>query len=100
MALRGHRESIHEEDINSIENRGHFLELVDLLAKYDQVLSEHLVNIKMSNKYSVSYLWKMIRNEFIDLLRGAVRKPTMDQIKQAKNFCMIFYSTPDISRKV
>lgn len=99
MALRGHRESIHEEDINSIENIGHFLELLDLLAKYDPVLCEHLVQIKMGNKYSVSYLWKMIQNEFIDLLRGAARKTIMDQLKQAKNFCMIFDSSPDISHK-
>ena len=97
--MRGHRESIHEEDINSIENRGNFLELFDLLTKYDPVLCEHLVKIKMGSKYSVSYLSKIIQNEFIDLLRGAVRKTTMDQIKQAKNFCRIFDKTSDIFHK-
>ena len=99
MALRGHRESIHEEDINSIENRGNFLELFDFFTKYDPVLCEHLVKIKMGSKYSVSYLSKIIQNEFIDLLRGAVRKTIMDQIKQAKNFCRIFDKTPDIFHK-
>lgn len=53
----------------------------------------------MGKKYSISYLLLKIQNEFIELLGGAVRKTIMDQIKQAKYFCMIFDSTPDISRK-
>lgn len=69
------------------------------MAKYDPVLREHVVKIKMGNKYSISYLSPKIQNEFIELLGGAVRKTIMDQIKQAKYFCMIFDSTPDISHK-
>ena len=61
-----------------MENRGHFLELVDLLAKYDPVLREHVVKIKMGNKYSIFYLSPKIQNEFIELLGGAVRKTIMD----------------------
>lgn len=99
LAFRGHRESVHQENIDSMENRGNFLELVDLLAKYDPVLREHVVKIKMGNKYSISYLSPKIQNEFIELLGGAVRKTIMDQIKQAKYFCIIFDSTPDISHK-
>ena len=98
LAFRGHRERVHQEGINSNENRGNFLELVDLLAKYDPVLREHVVKIKMGNKYSISYLSPKIQNEFI-LLGGAVRKTIMDQIKQSKYFCMIFDSTRDISHK-
>lgn len=43
LALRGHREG-------AAENRGNFLELVDLLAKYDPVLREHVLRIKMKKK--------------------------------------------------
>ena len=99
MAFRGHRESIHYETIDAMENRGNFLELVDLFVKYDPVLREHVVKIKMGNKYSISYLSPKIQNEFIELLGGAVRKTIMDQIKQAKYFCIIFDSTPDILHK-
>lgn len=99
MAFRGHRESVHQANIDLLENRENFLEVVDLLAKYDPVLREHVVKIKMGNKYSLSYLSPKIQNEFIELLGGAVRKTIMDQIKQAKYFCIIFDSTPDISHK-
>ena len=88
LAFRGHRESVHQENIDLMENRGNFLELVDLLAKYDPVLREHVVKIKMGNKYSISYLSPKIQNEFIELLGGAVRKTIMDNIKQAKYFCI------------
>ena len=81
-----------------MENRGHFLELVDLLANYGTLFREHVVKIKMGNKYGISYLSPKIQYEFIELL-GAVRKTIMDKIKQAKYFCIIFDSTPDISYK-
>ncbi|XP_026482738.1 uncharacterized protein LOC113390967 [Ctenocephalides felis] len=68
-------------------------------AKYDPVLREHVVKIKMGNKYSISYLSPKIQNEFIKLLGGAVRRTIVDKIKQAKYFCIIFDSTPDISHK-
>ena len=51
LAFRGHRESVHQENIDLMENRGHFLELVDLLAKYGPVFREHVVKIKMGNNY-------------------------------------------------
>lgn len=38
-----------------MENRWNFLEHVDLLAKYDPVLREHVVKIEMGNKYSIYY---------------------------------------------
>ena len=82
-----------------MKNRGNFLELVDLLAKYDPVLREHVVKIKMGNKYGISYLSPKIQNEFIELLGDAVKKIIMDQIKQAKYFCIIFDSTPDTKIK-
>lgn len=42
LAFRGHHKSVHQEESNSMENRGNFLEVVDLLAKYDPVLHEHV----------------------------------------------------------
>jgi hypothetical protein len=50
LTLRGHREN------GTRANRGKFLELVHLLAKYDPVLREHLVRIKMGQKNTCPYV--------------------------------------------
>ncbi|GBP93574.1 Zinc finger MYM-type protein 1 [Eumeta japonica] len=67
LPLRGHREGI------SSDNRGNFLELVNLLSKYDPVLKEHMLRIEHAiactkSKRVDSYLSKDIQNEFISLL--------------------------------
>jgi len=98
LAFRGHREEI-RSNTESTENKGNFLELVDLLAKYDPVLREHVLRIKIGKKYSTSYLSPTIQNEFIEILGNKVRKTIIEEIKKAKYFCIIFDSTPDISHK-
>ncbi|XP_014773435.1 zinc finger MYM-type protein 5-like [Octopus bimaculoides] len=52
LALRGHREDIRVEKAN--ENEGNFLELVQLIGKFDPVLREHLVKAKI-DKFIASY---------------------------------------------
>ena len=98
LALRGHREDIHCDERGE-ENKGNFLELVHLLAKYDPVLREHLVKVKLGKKITISYLSPEIQNEFVSILAGQVRKKIIDQIKESKYFCIIFDSTPDVSHK-
>ena len=105
LALRGHREGIdyerNETDVEpeAMGNRGNFLELVHLLAKYDPVLREHLLRTQLGNKFAISYLSPTIQNEFIEILGENVRCKILMQVKEAKYFSMIFDSTPDISRK-
>ncbi|XP_073445537.1 zinc finger MYM-type protein 1-like [Dendrobates tinctorius] len=98
LALRGHREDIHKDEEGQ-ENRGNFLELVHLLAKYDPVLREHLVKVKLGKKIVTSYLSPEVQNEFVSILAEHVRKKIIAQIKESKYFCIIFDSTPDISHK-
>ena len=78
-------------------NRGNFLELVQLLAKYDPVLREYLTKVKLGKKNAISYMSPLIQNEFINLLGDQVRKQIIQQVREAKYFCVIFDSTPDIS---
>ena len=101
LALRGHREDIHDDDDDERgqENRGNFLELVHLLAKYDPVLREHLVKVKLGKKIATSYLSPEIQNEFVSILAEQVRKKIINQVKESKYFCIIFDSTPDVSHK-
>jgi hypothetical protein len=94
LALRGHREN------DTRANRGNFLELVHLLAKYDPVLREHLVRIKMGQKiYLPVPMSPEIQHEFIEILGKKLRQQILGQIRKAKYHSVIFDSTPDISHK-
>ena len=69
LAFRGHK-----EDETSL-NRGNFLELVDLLSKYDPVLKEHLIRFKKSigkKKTLLSFVenTKSIYNRLIEACKG------------------------------
>lgn len=92
LALRGHIEN------DTSTNRGNFLELVHLIAKYDPVLREHLVRSKMCAK-TITYMSPQIQNEFIAILGNNVRQHIIEQIKRAKYYSIIFDSTPDLSHK-
>ncbi|GFQ88107.1 hypothetical protein TNCT_255441 [Trichonephila clavata] len=61
VALRGRR----EDDTST--NGGNFLELVQLLAKYDPVFREPLVRIKMGQNSSLTYMSPQIQSEFIEV---------------------------------
>ena len=75
------------------------MELVHLLAKYDPVLREHLVKVKLGKNIVTSYLSPEVQNEFVSILAQQVRKKIIAQVKKSKYFCIIFDSTPDISHK-
>lgn len=64
MSLRGHRENVHS--VNSSENEGNFLELINLISKYDPVLREHVAKAK-SGKRQILYLSPKIQNEFFEV---------------------------------
>ncbi|XP_018497533.1 uncharacterized protein LOC100906434 [Galendromus occidentalis] len=96
LALRGHRESL---DDQSLTNKGNFLELVQLLSKYDPALREHYTKLRLGSKNEKSYMSPTIQNEIIGLLGNQVRREIIEQVKEAKYFCIIFDSTPDLSHK-
>ena len=94
LAFRGHN-----EDESSL-NKGNFLEMVEMLSKYDPVLKEHIMRLKISTctgKASVSYLSPKIQNEFINVLANHAKKNLVMDIKAARYFGIMFDSTPDIS---
>lgn len=94
LPFRGHRED------SSSENRGNFLELVDLLSHYDPVLKEHNVHLQQSleaGRISVSYLSPQVQNEFISLIGNEIKKEIISDIKKAKYYGIMFDTTPDIS---
>ncbi|CAN7946090.1 unnamed protein product [Ixodes hexagonus] len=94
LAFRGHRED------ELAANKGNFLEMVEMLSKYDPVLKEHMLRLKESTqkvKVSVSYLSPATQNEFIGVLARRVKEQLLLEIKSAQYYGIMFDSTPDIS---
>lgn len=72
-----------------LPNNENFLQLVELLSKYDYVLSNHLIKLEQSTrlqsgKILTSYLSPTIQNEFISLLGEIVKVKILTDIKHAK----------------
>jgi len=65
LALRGNSEEIGNPAV------GHFLNLISLISKSDEVLRQHIESHK---KGSVSYFSHHIQDEFISLLSKKVRE--------------------------
>jgi len=84
-------------------NNGNFLGLVELLSKYDAILSEHVTKVRASQeekkRLQVHYLSNKIQNEFIDLCGSFVQKKIINEINNAKYFSIIADATPDTSHK-
>ena len=91
LAFSGHDEG------HDSTNKGNFLELVQLLSKYDVVLKEHILHLEHSKSPKVSYMSPDIQNEFISVLSDHVKSKLVNEIKSAKYLGMRFDTTPDIS---
>ena len=87
LAFRGRREN------ESAINKGNFLELVSLLAKYDVVLQRHVEDAKRNQKY----FSPEIQNEFIKSLTAVVTKHIVSRIKEAGYYSLIMDETTDNS---
>nr|XP_012563280.1 unnamed protein product [Hydra vulgaris] len=92
LAFRGQREN------ESSLNKGNFLQMLEMLPKYDPVLKEHLMRLKQTTSTtSVSYLSPQTQNKLIKVLANHVKEILINDIKAARYFETMFDSTPDIS---
>jgi hypothetical protein len=91
LALRGTSDVLFEK------NNGNFLKTVELLAKFDSIMAEHVRRIK-DKKTHVHYLSHDIQNELIHLLAERIRCRILDRLKLAKYYSIIVDCTPDISK--
>jgi len=89
LSFRGHNKKINSE------NRGNFLAIIDLLAKYDPVLSELL---KRGPK-KISYLSPTIQNEIIDMLSECVKKSIISDVQKVPFFSYYITDTTQNIRK-
>ncbi|KAL4152760.1 hypothetical protein QTP88_000593 [Uroleucon formosanum] len=88
LALRGSTSEI------GVQGSGVFLDIVELLSKYDKTLEELISN---HTKRSVNYLSPTIQNEFVNLLGKKVRNEILSRIRKSKYYSLLFDCTPDVS---
>lgn len=92
LAFRG------SSDRLSDSHNGNFLGLVELFAKFEPVLKEHVRRIK-SAEIADHYLGKSMQNEFIQIISNEVLQTIVRKIKRAQYFSVILDCTPDISHQ-
>ncbi|XP_037775528.1 uncharacterized protein LOC119572492 [Penaeus monodon] len=91
LAFRG------DSEIIGSPNNGNYLGLLELIAKFDLFLSNHIENYGNKGTGSTSYLSKNICDELILLMGKHVLQSILDEIKQAGYFSLSVDSTPDLS---
>lgn len=70
--------------------------MIELLAKFDAVLNEHINSFINKNNRKL-FLNHPFQNEIICALASNVRKTIINKIKRAKYYSLILDCTPDIS---
>lgn len=91
LAFRGD-----EEVIGSVHN-GNYLGTLELLAKFDPFLQEHLNNFAHKGKGNPSYLSHIVCDEFIGILAEEVKGKIIKELQHCKYFSISLDSTPDIA---
>lgn len=79
-----------------VHDNGNFLKLVELISKFDTVMSEHLLRIKDGSTRQ-HYLGKDTQNEIIHLLANKIKQNILTMVRDCKYYSIIVDCTPDIS---
>lgn len=85
-------------DVIYTEHNGKFLGLIEMMAKFDRVIQEHVRRIK-NNETHDHYLSHQIQDELIELIAQKIRQQIVESIKEAKYFSIMMDCTPDVSRE-
>ena len=94
LAFKRTEEKVGYESIHN----GIFLGLVELFAKFDPVLEEHLRKVN-ANEMHNHYLGKDTQNELLDIMTTAVLNEILNRVKAAKYYAIILDCTPDLSHQ-
>ncbi|KAF0714845.1 zinc finger MYM-type protein 1-like, partial [Aphis craccivora] len=85
-------------DVIYTKNNGKFLGIIEMLAKFDPIIIDHVNRIK-NNETHVHYLGPQIQDEIINMLALKTKEIILTKIQQSKYYAVIMDSTPDISHK-
>lgn len=92
LALRGSVDTLHQA------NNGNFLKEVELMAKFDPVLRDHVRRIESGAEH-ITYLGKTIQKGLITCVSGKMLDTMVSEIKDFKYYALILYFTPDVSHQ-
>lgn len=92
LAFRGSVDALHQD------NNGNFLKEVELIAKFDPVLRDHVRRIN-SGAQHITYLGKTIQNELISCVSDKILEKMVTEIKHSKYYAIILDYTPDVSHQ-
>lgn len=94
MSFRG------DDETSSSQNRGNFLELVELFSKYDSVIKLHLDVIKekqgIQKRPLVSLLSNRTQNDLIKPLAISVKRVIREEIQESKIFPILLDETTGV----
>ena len=91
LAVRGSNEKI------GSHNNGNFLGLLELSAKFDPFMAEHIKAHASKGKGHTSYLFKNICEEFISSIGSSVHDSIICELKNSNYYTIALGSTPDIT---
>ncbi|KAL4090352.1 hypothetical protein QTP88_025209 [Uroleucon formosanum] len=80
------------------KNNGNYLGCLELIAKFDPLMSKHLDEYDNKGRGNVSYLSHTICDEIITLMNKSVLCNIVNKVTIAKYFSLIVDSTPDITK--
>ncbi|KAF7655967.1 hypothetical protein LDENG_00047980 [Lucifuga dentata] len=89
LALRGSTDTLYQP------NNGNFLKEVELLAKFDPIMKQHVECAESGISTHATYLGKTIQNELIESISGRVMEHMVREIKESKYYSIILDCTPD-----
>lgn len=70
---------------------------MELMAKFDQVMMQHIRRMKNDADNHTHYLGNRIQNELIDCISTRILQQIVEEIKTCKYFSIILDCTPDVS---
>ena len=86
-----------DDEVVGSPHNGNFLGCLELISRFDPLLSEHLARYGNKGRGNTSYLSSTVCDEFIQLMAEKVLHAIVKEVKDGKYFSIIVDSTPDIT---